>query len=423
LCFGRLADLTGRSRIFSWGFLLFALGSGLCSLAGGIGQLVMARVVESVGAAMMMATSMALATAVFPREERGRALGMLGTVVAIGSMTGPTLGGFLVGSYGWRAIFYLNIVLGIIGYTGCRFILPDDQPTTANKSFDFFGAAVFAALMVALVTGLNAAKTNGFSSLPALLGVGCAGLLLALFLIIEKGMQSPLLDLSIFRDRVFTAGNLAGLLSFVAMFSTNILLVFYMEQVLGYKPQRVGIILLAFPAVMAFVAPLSGWLSDRLGPSILTAVGMGCSALALYGLSRLGISSQMWEIGGLMGLLGFGMGLFQSPNNSAVIGTVAPDKLGIAGGVMATVRNVGMVIGIAWSMSTFSVRYTQLLAEYGQPGILERKLAFVGSISFVFVLAAVICLFGLAASLIRSQAGQGAKQTVVRSEEEKGKML
>lgn len=403
LAFGRFADLIGKSRVFSTGFLGFALGSALCSLSGSISQLVTFRVIEGIGAAMLMATSMGITTGVFPPQERGRALGIVGTVVAVGSMTGPSLGGFLVGAFGWRSIFYMNIFLGIIAFVASWFVLPKDPPRDREQSFDFLGAALFAGFMAVLLMGLNAGRAKGWVSMHAQAGLAAAAVLLILFLIVEKKVRHPLLDLSLFRNRQFSAGSLAALLSFVAMFFTTVLMPFYMEEVVGYPTEKVGLMMMAFPAVMAVVAPVSGFLSDRIGPNVLTTGGMAINSLSLYALSHLNVSTPAWVIALLLGLMGLGMGLFMSPNNSSIMGTVPPPKLGITGGIVATVRNVGMVIGIALSVSLFAGRQQHLLAAYTNPGVTEKKLAFVGSLSFVFLVASVICVAGLAASAVRGK--------------------
>ena len=348
--------MVGRKKIYSLGFLVFIIGSILCGLAQDLGFLVGARVVQAVGAAMMMANSFGLITSIFPASERGKALGLTGTAVALGGMTGPALGGVLIGIAGWRLIFFINILIGIIGYIGALLILPDDYQNGEHEGFDLGGAVLFFLGMISLLLAINNGYDWGWSSFPVLCGIILGILFLISFLIIEKKVLYPMIDLSLFRIPPYLIGNIAGCLSFIAMFGNNMIFPFYLQQILNYSPSKVGLVMMAFPIVMAVVAPLSGYASDKFGPLKLTTAGLFVMAISMFYYSTLTVSSGFLDVlpGPLLG--GLGSGLFQSPNNSSVMSSVPPTKLGVAGSITSLVRNVGMVIGIAFSVTLFEVR-------------------------------------------------------------------
>ena len=351
--FGRIADMFGRKRVFALGFIIFTLGSVLCGFAQDIWFLVGTRVVQAVGASMLMSNSAAIITAIFPPKERGRALGLTGTVVALGSLTGPALGGIIIGLTSWRSIFFINLPIGIIGYAAVLLILPSDVPNKDKESFDYTGAFSFTFGMICVLLGITNSEAWGWSSLPVLLSLVLGITSLVFFVITERKVQHPMIDLSLFRNRPFLIGNLSGGLSFVAMFANNMLLPFYLQGILNYRPSQVGLMLMVFPVVMAIVAPVSGSASDKFGPMILTTGGLVITSLGLFYFSTLQTTASFLQIIPGSILMGLGAGMFQSPNNSSVMSSVPPQKLSIAGGINSLVRNLGMVIGIALSVSLF----------------------------------------------------------------------
>lgn len=393
--FGRTADLIGRKKVYSLGFLIFTLGSVFCGLAENIWFLVGTRVLQAVGASMLMANSAAIITAIFPPRERGKALGLIGTVVALGSLTGPALGGLLIGLTSWRAIFYINLPIGIIGYLAARSILPTDETRKDKERFDFTGATTFTFGMISLLLGVNHGVDWGWVSFPVLFSLGLGLALLILFLITERKVQHPLIDLSLFRNRPFLMGNFSGYLSFVAMFANNMLLPFYLQHILNYSPSQVGLLMTAFPVMLAIVAPLSGHASDKFGPVILTTSGLIITALGLFYFSMLQASAHLYQI--VLGsmLLGLGTGMFQSPNNSNVMSSVPPQKLGIAGGINSLVRNLGMVTGIAFSVSLFEALGGVTNPSPKQIGI------FMSAYHTVMLVAMAVAIIGAIISLNR----------------------
>ena len=344
---------------------------------------------------MMMANSFGLVTSIFSASERGKALGLTGTAVALGSMTGPALGGFLIGMAGWRSIFFINIFIGIIGYIGALLILPDDQRNGEHEGFDFAGAVLFSMGMISLLLAINNGYDLGWSSFPVLGGVILGIALLFVFIVTEKKVSYPMIDLSLFRIPPYLIGNIAGCLTFIAMFGNSMIFPFYLQQVLNYSPSKVGLVMMAFPVVMAIVAPLSGHASDKLGPLKLTTAGLFVMAISMFYYSTLTASSGFLQVlpGPLLG--GLGSGLFQSPNNSSVMSSVPKSKLGVAGSITSLVRNVGMVIGIAFSVTLFEVK-----GGVSNPTT-EQIPAFIFAYHNVMLAAMFICLIGLFISFSR----------------------
>ena len=418
LAFGRLADIIGKNKVYAAGFLGFILGSALCGSANNVWQLVGFRIFQAVGAAMMMANGMGLVTSVFPPFERGRALGTVGTVVALGSLTGPSLGGVLVSSLGWKSIFYINVPIGVIGFIAAVIFLPRDKDIVKRQSFDYIGALLFGGAITLFLTSLSEGQELGWGSPRVLAQIILSVFFFILFFVTEVKVKQPMIDLSLFRNRLFLAGNAAGFLSFVAMSFVFFLVPFYLSEVLGLKPMQMGLVMTASPLVMAVVAPFSGWLSDRVGPMFLTTGGLALNALGLYFLSTVSTSTTPFAVAWRIGLIGFGSGMFQSPNNSSVMGTVPPPKLGISGGVLATIRNVGMVVGTALSVTIFNTRYAALKQ------VLPWQQAYVKSLSAVFITASVIALMGMAVSLVRGadkKAGRGPDREPGPGENNMGK--
>ena len=350
--FGRLGDMTGRKSKYRLGFLIFTLASALCGAAPGIWWLIAGRAVQAVGAAFLMANGPAIVVMSFPGPERGRALGMIGMVVSLGSLAGPSLSGFLVGWLGWPSIFYVNVPIGILGMILVHRVLPDDR-RVSQDSFDMIGAVQYAVGIVFLLVAITHGGRWGWASLQTL---GCETMALAtlgFFLRRQSVVKHPVVDLSLFRIRALSLGNLASLLAFMALLSNAVMLPFFLVRVGGLSSQKAGLVMAALPLVMAFVAPLSGYLSEKVSHSFLTGLGMAVTSVGLYGQTLLTASSGMWRFALGQAVLGLGFGIFLAPNNNAVMGSAPRAKSGVAGAIMSLVRNLGMVCGIAVSTAMY----------------------------------------------------------------------
>ncbi|GAB4253528.1 MFS transporter [Deferrisoma sp.] len=353
LAFGRLADLVGQRRVYRWGLGVFTLGSGLCAFAPDAWLLVAARAVQGAGAAMLMACSPAIVTAVFPAAHRGRALGLVGTTVAAGLTTGPALGGILLGVWGWRSLFAINLPVGLVAWWWSGRTLPALRFGSRREGFDGVGAALLTLGLVSLVLGVNRLAAWGGASgrVWALLGFGAV--CLVAFWARQRTAPWPLVDPALFRNRAFTAAVGAAVLAYLSGFVAVFLLPFYLAELRGFGPRTLGLVLTVPPLVMSLLAPWAGGLSDRIGYGKLTAVGLGVRSLSLLGLLLLGAHTPLPAVLLALGLLGAGSALFSPPNTSSIMGAVPPQRLGVAGGVAAVARNLGMVLGIALGGAAF----------------------------------------------------------------------
>ncbi|GBG57401.1 MFS transporter [Sporomusaceae bacterium FL31] len=410
--FGRAGDMLGRRKIFTTGFLIFTLGSALCGFSYTIKLLIAARVLQAIGAAMIMANSQALVAGAFPGKDRGRALGMVGTVVALGSMTGPSLGGLLVGSLGWSSIFLINLPIGILAFIVGQLVLPKSE-TRHDESFDFLGAVLFAIGMLSLLLVLSEGHEWGWLSRSSLFAGIVSLVTFYCFIWYEKRVKHPMIDLSLFRHWPFLAGNLAGLFSFMAMFSNNLLLPFYLTDLLHLTPTQTGLIITPFPIVLAIIAPLSGYLSEKVSLIWLTVSGLSLTIAGLLFLATITPQVPLWQIAACQALLGVGNGLFQSPNNNSVLSSVSPNKLGIAAGLNALVRNVGMVSGTAAAVSIFEFRRRIMLENLAAPSSDQLTGAFLSGYHTALFAGAIFAALAAIISLNR--------KSHVRSENQLGK--
>lgn len=346
LSVGRWGDLHGQKPVYLTGFWLFILGSALCGLAPSDTLLIVFRGLQALGAAMLFASSPAILTRNFPAERRGQALGMQATMTYLGLTVGPVLGGWLTDQLSWRAVFYINVPVGGLAlYLSWHFI-PADRGAEQRKAFDMPGAALFLVGLVALLLALDQGDAWGWTSFLTLGLVGFALMALAGFVLLERHVRAPMLDLRLFRNRVFSAATGSALLNYISLYSILFLLPFYLIQGRHFSPGRTGLLMTAQPLPMAIAAPISGTLSDRIGTRLPATVGMGILAVGLFFLSRLQPATPISWVLAALAVAGLGTGIFISPNNSAIMGAAPRERQGIAAGVLATARNVGMVLGI-----------------------------------------------------------------------------
>ena len=346
LSMGRLGDMLGKKPVYQAGFAAFTLGSVLCSLSQTIDLLVAFRVVQAVGASMVLALGAAILTEAFPPSERGKALGLSGTVVSIGIVVGPALGGVILDTFSWHWIFLVNLPVGLIGLYLVGRLVPSTPPVRVEK-FDFMGAATLFISLLALLLALTEGPQWGFLDprILALFAVWVA--FLTLFLIIERRSRYPMVDLRLFREGLFSVNLATGSLAFISLSGLLLLMPFYLEGVLGYPPRQVGLLMASVPAGLGITAPISGSLSDRLGTRPITVAGLGVLVVGYLALSGLGGATKGPEFLLRFVPIGIGMGLFQSPNNSAIMGAAPRERLGVASGLLAMTRLVGQITGIA----------------------------------------------------------------------------
>jgi EmrB/QacA subfamily drug resistance transporter len=395
LSFGRLGDLHGHRRIFLTGFLIFIGSSMACGLAATPSWLIAFRGLQAIGAAMLAANSPAILTKSFPDSQRGRALGLQATMTYLGLTVGPSLGGWLTVQFSWRAVFFINVPVGLLALLISFLFVPHDGAHSRTEKFDLRGAGLFMAGLIALLLGLNQGESWGWTSPPILALLLAAAIFLGIFLAVELRVSNPMLDLSLFQRRIFSAAVASAILNYICVYSILFLMPFYLLQGRLLSPDKAGLLLSAQPLVMAVAAPVSGTLSDRIGSRIPGTVGMFILSLGLLLLASLQQASSSLLIILALAVSGLGIGIFISPNNSALMGAAPRNRQGIAAGVMATARSVGMVLGIGLAGAIF----TTVLS--GQEPVASPQLF--QALRAGFIGALVAALLGTAITALRDE--------------------
>ncbi len=401
LSFGRLGDMRGHKIIYLTGFGIFMGGSFFSGAAPSVAILIASRGLQALGGAMLAANSPAILTKSFPAEQRGQALGLQATMTYLGLMAGPLVGGWLAGLLGWRAVFYMNLPVGVAAiWLSLRYI-PRDLNQHHTEQFDFLGAVTFILGLGALLLGLNQGEDWGWSSLPIIGVLLSAVILLSLFIYIESRVKHPMLDLSLFKKLSFSLATLSAIINYIGVYSCIYLMPYYLIQGRGFSPAQEGIILIAQPAIMAVIAPISGSLSDRIGTRIPTVFGMAVLSAGLYLLSHLSAQSSTWAIMLALAVVGLGTGIFISPNNSALMGSAPKSRQGIAAGILATGRSFGMVLGAGISGAIFTTVLAHESSGIISTGSPVPSAAFYTAIGASFLVVSLITVLGVVTSLVR----------------------
>ena len=410
LSFGRIADMRGRKLPFILGFVMFTAASVACSASQNGIQLIMSRATQGVGGALICATSPAIVTDVFPSEERGKALGINAMAVYTGLSVGPTLGGFLVQSLGWRSIFYINLPIGtfVVGLSLLK--LQESSISSSRERFDWLGAGTFSIGLTGLLLALTLGAGYGWASSTILSFWITSVVFLLLFGFAETRMgEEAILNISLFfKNRLFAAANITALLNYTAHFAVVFLISFYLQRVLNYSPVQAGLILLPMPLTMAVLSPVSGWLSDRVGSRILSSAGMGFVCFALFLLSNLSTSASALDVSVRLLILGVGNGLFAPPNTSAVMGSVEKGRLSVAASTLATMRFLGQSVSLALAGAVAATTVSsKLLSDlFIGIGALNETImseAFVEGIRRALTASGVVAAIGIFTSLIRGK--------------------
>jgi EmrB/QacA subfamily drug resistance transporter len=355
LSFGRLSDIRGRRWVFSRGLVVFSVGSLCCALAKNAPWLITARAFQGIGAAMIMACTPALVVDTFSASERGKALGMMATVVASGLTIGPALGGILIHLFSWRVIFYINIPIGIVtAILIARMLRGTQADVTVEESFDWIGAVLLTLSMVCFLLAATHGYNWGYLSLRTLSLLGVSLLSTVVFIRHEIKTPHPVVEPSLFSIRLFTLPILSGVTLFVSLFTVVFLMPFYLIRPCGYPVKEVGLFMVVPFVFLFFVSPLAGSLYDRVGSRTLCTVGMAILALALFSLSGIRCAETPLPIIWRLALVGLGTAIFLPPNSSAAMTAVPPDRRGIASSTVAAARNFGMVMGVALAGAIFN---------------------------------------------------------------------
>ena len=413
---GRMSDLLGIGNLFLAGFILYALSSIAAGSSQSAVQLVIFRALQAAGSALIMANNFALVTVLFPPEERGRAMGIAGGAIsAIGYTMGPVIGGLLTHGFGWRSNFFVSSALAMGGFAAARMLLPAEsfQPSvakgTGKEPFDLIGALSFACCISLILFGLATAQKGGWQS-PLAIAFLIAGFALLFFFIHwERRARAPLLDLELFRIPAFTLGNVARWISFVTMSVSILLMPFYLQFALGLDPLRAGFLVAPTPLAMALLAPVTGWMSERFAAERLCAAGLAVSGCAFVLMSFLSPVSASVEIIVCLGLVGIGMGLFQTPNNNLLMTAVPRHRLGVGSAFLSIVRSLGYSIGAALATTIVGAQLAatgnsslqSFAQQLGTAGSDMGLTAFMRGFHFACLTAAVLCFFGALISAVR----------------------
>ena len=405
LTFGRLGDIYGHKKIYIAGLVIFTAGSLFCALSPGIIIIVAARVVQAVGAGMLMSLGPAIITVNSPAKSRGKALGVIAVSVSVALITGPVLGGLLTSYFGWQSIFYINVPVGIAALLWSIKILP---PTKAEKNtpFDFKGALTLFVSLLAVIIPVSTADKFGWKNPVIISSILTGAGLFALFIYIEKKSTYPMLDLDLFKNRLFSMSNFSLLFNFMAQFAISLIMPFYLIEYRGFESSKAGLIMIAGPAVVMLAAPFAGHISDRMDARYLSSAGMAVAAAGLFLLSTLKSKTDIWIIVAYLVICGFGIGFFQTPNNSAIMGAVASCHKCIASSMLATMRNLGMVLGAAFSALIFSSRLKSLMTALVDSGLSKNEIAdiaYPGAVQAAFIFAGILAAIAVITSLVRGR--------------------
>ena len=349
---GRLADIVGRTKVYIWGSVIFAVAAGLAGAAPTLPALILARIIQGLGAAMSQGTGMAIITSTFPQGERGKAIGMVMTVVGVGAIAGPAVGGLLVGALDWRWVFYINVPLGLLGVVASLGVLDKARtgdPTAGGsiRNFDWLGAALSTGALLTLLLAIANGQKAGWSSPPILVAMAGFVTLLCVFVWWELRRSEPLLPLRLFQRRVFSLGVSAAFLTFLGSSAVLFLTPFYLQNVLDYSPQRAGLFVVPAALCIAVTGPISGRLSDRYGWRRFTVGGLVCGAAGLSILSQMNGSSPWFLVMAALVLQSTGMGTFYSPNTSSILSAVERERYGVMTAFLTLVRNGANVTSVA----------------------------------------------------------------------------
>ncbi len=393
LIFGRLGDIKGKTNIFKYGIIIFTLGSLLCGISNSLVFLIIARAIQAIGAAATMANNQGIITHVFPSNERGKALGISGAFVALGSMAGPPIGGFIISHFSWKYIFLINVPIGIFVFFSALKNIPKSNKATEGK-LDTLGSVLFAICIITLFFSLITGEDYGYSDPVILAGFATAIITFIIFIAKERRTQDPLLQLSLFHNKLFSLSIFCAYISFLSINSVMIIQPFYLQNTLNYSPAFTGLVMTVYPLVMSIVAPTSGYLSDKIGSEFLTFLGLVANSTGLFLMSTLTQHSSLYMLIIFIVIMSLGNGLFQSPNTSLIMANAPRNMLGISGSVNALIRNLGMISGTSIAILILYSRMSSKLGYQVSTYINGKDDVFVYGMRGAYLTAASISAFG-----------------------------
>lgn len=407
--FGRLSDMFGRVRLFTLGFALFTFSSGLCSLSQSGLELVLFRMVQGLGAALLFSNSSAIVTDAFPFEERGRALGINAAAISVGSVLGLVFGGFLTSAAGWRSIFWVNVPIGIVATVWAHYRLKERSVRRKGQQLDIPGNVAFAAGVVLLLSGISLYAVADVSQ-SLVVGLVASGVaILCAFGFVETKVKDPMLNLSLFRNRLFAAGTSAIFLNALARGCVLLVLVFYLQGPnMNLGPFQAGVFLLPNTLAIALFGPIAGYLSDKWGARVISTVGLCTSAAGLLLLAQLPSAVTFWQLAFPLVLVGAGIGTFAPPNRSSVMSSVPAEDRGVASGIMTTLINLGNSVSRSMAFVLMAVVVPVAVLDQMFAGTYAGSASafagsFVDGIHLVFLASAAFVLLAIIPSILRGK--------------------
>ncbi len=369
LIVGRIGDMVGRKRVYTIGIFVFTLGVVACSLSQSIGQLIFFRCLQAVGAAMTISCGTAIVTEAFPSEELGRGLGLLGVAVSAGFISGPVIGGLLLDWMDWRAVFYMRAPVGLATFLMACTLLQEDKRGEGRIQLDILGAILSSVGLFSLIFGLSQLKRLGADSPVVWLLVGTGLIVLVLFVLLERRMQDPIVDLSLFGNRVFCGATGSLFFLFVAAPAFILIMPFYLIEGMEFSPSAAGLFLTVNSTATMLTGPVSGWLSDRYGAVWFSSLGAALVAAGFCLMRGFDLQTPVATIIAVLLILGAGIGTFQAPNNSTLMGAVDRNRLGSASALIATMRQVGLSLGMALVGTMFTARRAAHYVQFSNQGM------------------------------------------------------
>jgi len=393
LPFGRLADIIGRKKVFSLGILLFTISTFLIVFTSSITSLIVLRIFQGLSSAMIFGTSLAIITSVFQPGERGKAMGINITAVYLGLSCGPIIGGLLTQYLGWRSIFAFLVPFGIISLILIHKKIKTEWADAAGEKFDWLGSLIYGIALTSFM--------YGFSKLPAAPGwifITSGILTAAIFIVVEKKMSNPVFDIRlILRNRVFAFSGMAALIHYSATSATGFFISLYLQYLKGLDARTAGLIMISQPIAMTLLSPIAGRLSDKRNPGVIASFGMGLTATGLILLCFITITTPNYLILLLLLMMGIGFGLFSSPNSNAIMSSVEKRYLGVASGVVGTMRMIGQMMSMGIAMMLLSLFIgKQTINPDTYPGLIS-------AMKTGFIIFSILSFFGIFASLARNK--------------------
>ena len=393
--FGKLSDIYSRKWMYLGGFITFGVGALLGALSNSLLTMLLARGIQGIGSSAMMATSQALIAQIFHGASRGKAFGAIGAVVACGSLAGPAIGGALIQAFGWKSIFWLSVPIAIAGVWRGIYLIPRFNAHKRVK-MDYYGATLYVLMSFSFLAALNTASDKGWGNPLILSGFTLSLVFLLLFLRREKTAKTPFLELEIFKNPVISIGCLVALLGYLALFVNTVLLPFYLTDILGLDPIKIGLLILPFPITLAITSAVAGTLNAKWPARILTTAGFILIIIGTILFAFIGTSPSISYIVLAQLIMGAGSGTFQVPNNNTVVSAAPKGKLGVVASMNALARNVGMIFGIAFSVAVFAA------IEHGlQAHGASQQASFMGGIKGAMLLGTCSATLGAILSVRR----------------------